>query len=371
MPNTPDISSADSEGAFSDFIDSYIGEGIKNIINNIDERGLDIRGDEVVFEVDGICPPTFVYDDAGGEGEGGIGSDPGKLVFSIPFERLMELVAKKLSLPNLKKVGDGKITEVTEHYKSFGSTGVILDKRRTFKRAIKTSIGLGTFNPDEDKYDIMIRRRDRRYKQPLIEEKPKFKAVVFYVGDISYSTWGERLELEKKVVSFIQMWTDYNYGIRNVEHRFVVHDSEAHEVTQDQFYTVDNAGGTEALPAFELCNNIALSEYNPANTNFYLFYFGDGEVFEFDAESIRELLYQDSLRIYNRIGITEVMPSQGSWGSCLVDTIAPVEQGYPDIVRVSKLHEKEKIFATIKRLFGHNSEVPPAGSKEEDENIPF
>jgi len=374
MPNAPDISSADSEGAFNDFIDTYIEEGIKQIINNIDDRGLDIRGNEVVFEIDGICPPTFVYDSSGDEDGNGPGKDPGKLVFSIPFERLMALVSKKLCLPNLIKEGDGKIMEVTERFKTFGPTGVLLDKRRTFKRALKTNIALGTYDPPNGKNDILIRRRDKRYKQQVDEESPKYSAVVFYVGDISYSTWGERLELEKKVVSFIQMWVDFNYGIRNVEHRFFVHDSQAHEVTQEQFYTVSNAGGTEAAGAFELCNTIALNEYNPSNTNFYLFYFGDGEVFESDADSIRDIIEDDGLRLYSRIGITEVMPSRGmSWGSCLADTIMPVEKANPSIVRVSKLYKKEKIFVTIKRLFGRNSEIPETeeDEPEDDEDVPF
>ena len=188
MPNAPDISSADSEGAFNDFIDKYIEEGIKNIINNLDERGLDVRGDEVVFEVDGICPPTFVYDKTGDGSGHGPGDDAGKLVFSIPFERLMGLVAKELRLPNLVKEGDGKIMEMTERFKTFGPTGVIIDKRRTFKRALKTNIALGNYDPPNGKHDIWIRRRDKRFKLPVAEEKPKYSAVVMYVGDISYST---------------------------------------------------------------------------------------------------------------------------------------------------------------------------------------
>jgi len=373
MPNAPDISSADSEGAFNDFIDDYIEEGIKNIINNIDERGLDVRGDEVVFEVDGICPPTFIYDKSGGMG-GGIGRDPGKLVFSIPFERLMELVAKKLRLPNLLKSGNGRIMEMTERFKTFGTTGVILDKRRTFKRALKTNIALGNYDPENEKYDIWIRKRDKRYKLPVAEEKPKFKAVVFYVGDISFSTWGERLDLEKKVVSFIQMWVDFNYGANNVEHRFFVHDSEAHEVTQEQFYTVTNAGGTYAAPAFELCNTVARNEYDIAGTNFYLFYFGDGEVFGEDAEEIGEIIEQSGLELYSRIGITEVMPSPRGWGSCLADKLSHLEKDHSTVVRISKLYEKKKVFVTIKRLFGDEKEVnepweePP---EDEEEDIDF
>ena len=75
------------------------------------------------------------------------------------------------------------------------------------------------------------------------------------------------------MVNFIQNWLDYNYGPANVEHRFFVHDSSAYEVTKDDFYNINNEGGTQAAPAFELVSKIAVSEYDPGSTNFYGFYY--------------------------------------------------------------------------------------------------
>ena len=121
-------------------------------------------------------------------------------------------------------------------------------------------------------------------------EKPRYKAVVFYMGDISYSTYGERLEMEKRLVNFIHQWLDFNYGAGNVEHRFFVHDAEAHEVAPDGLLQGRNAGGTRASIVFELVSQIAFNEYDTTSTNFYGFYFGDGEVFEDDAKKIVEIL---------------------------------------------------------------------------------
>ena len=79
------------------------------------------------------------------------------------------------------------------------------------------------------------------------------------MGDISYSTYGERLEMEKRLVNFIHQWLDFNYGAGNVEHRFFVHDVDAHEVAPSDFYKVANAGGTRASIVFELVSQIAFN----------------------------------------------------------------------------------------------------------------
>ena len=114
--------------------------------------------------------------------------------------------------------------------------GIILDKRRTFKRALRTSVAMGDYDPDEDKYDIQFRKKDRRYRISEKIEKPKYKAVVMYVGDVSYSTYGERLAMEKRIVNFIENWINYNYGAKNVEHRYFVHNYDSYEVSKEDFY---------------------------------------------------------------------------------------------------------------------------------------
>ncbi|MCM8529681.1 MAG: DUF444 family protein [Lentisphaeraceae bacterium] len=347
------INSNESEGAFNEFIDDKLKDLVENIINEGDLTSFGERDSDIIVETDDINPPRFSYGDNGGGQGGGKGSDgPGdgseRIRFSLPFDRLMELMAEKLRLPNLLKEGQGKIKEVSYEFKTFGTAGVILDKKRTFRRALKSNIGTGDYNPDEDKYDLLIRRKDRRYKLPERVEKPKFKAVCFYMGDISYSTYGERLELEKRIVGFIHNWINYNYGKNNVEHRFFVHDSEAHEVMEEDFFKVTNAGGTRASIVFDLVSRVAFNEYDPETTNFYGFYFGDGELYSNDAEEIGEILNKDLFPIFNRIGIVEVKPSSIS---NLVDRL---RERYADdnVIRLDRVDNKKEIIKAIKNLFG-------------------
>jgi uncharacterized sporulation protein YeaH/YhbH (DUF444 family) len=346
------ISSDESEGLFNEFIQEQLDEILDEIVNRGDLDRLGDRGSDVIIEVDDIVPPTFVYGDesggAGGAGGQGPGGEKGKLRFRVPFQAFMELVGQKLRLPNLVKEGEGRIKEVSYAFKTFGQVGVILDKRRTFKRALRSSVGLGTYRPAEGELVVQVRRRDRRFKVPQRVEKPRHRAVVFYMGDISYSTYGERLEMEKRLVNFIHQWLDFNYGAGNVEHRFFVHDVEAHEVVASDFYKVSNAGGTRASIVFELVSQIAFNEYDSKSTNFYAFYFGDGEVFEDDAKKIVEILGSEMRGNFNRVGIVEVKPSQFSY----LNREIKRQFEKDDVVRMGTLRQRTETVEVIKNLFG-------------------
>ncbi len=345
------ISSAESEGAFNEFIESQLDDLIDGIISDGDLSDLGERGSDLVVEMDDILPPTFVYGQdgrGGGKGGSGPGSDGGKMRFTLDFKTLMELVARKLELPNLLKEGKGRIKQVSYEFKTFGPLGVLLDKKRTFKRALRSSVAMGNYRPQDGVYDIQIRRRDRRYKIPLRVEKPRYRAVVFYMGDISYSTYGERLELEKRLVGFIQNWLDYNYGPGKVEHRFFVHDMEAYEVLPDDFYRVSNVGGTRAAIVFDLISQVAFNEYDTASTNFYAFYFGDGELFADDAKQIVDIISSNMLTLFNRIGVVEVQPSRASH----LITQLSTRFAKDEVVRLGEIKHKKDSIEVIKALFG-------------------
>ncbi|NQZ59945.1 MAG: DUF444 family protein, partial [Lentisphaeraceae bacterium] len=138
------------------------------------------------------------------------------------------------------------------------------------------------------------------------------------------------------------------YGSNNVEHRFFVHDADAHEVLEDDFFKVQNAGGTRASIVFDLVSRVALNEYDVESTNFYGFYFGDGELFSNDAEEIAEILESDLIPIFNRIGIVEVKPSSIS------NLVSKLREHYADdpVIRMDRLENKKDMIKTIKNIFG-------------------
>ncbi len=343
------ISSSESEGVFNEFIEEQLDHLVENIISEGDITAFGERGSEVIVEVDDIIAPSFSYGEEGegGGGAAGPGRDPGKIRFSVPFRVMMERIGKSLNLPNLTKEGKGRIKEFTNEFKTFAPIGTVMDKKRTFKRALRTSVGLKLYNPADEQYEVQIRRRDKRFKVPERVERPKYHAVVFYMGDISFSTYGERLKLQKRLVNFIQNWIDYQYGTKNVDHRFFVHDSEAYEVQENQFYSVSNAGGTLASPVFQLVCQVALNEYDPGITNYYAFYFGDGELFDDDAKNIVKLLDETMRPVFNRIGVVEVQPGRLS----LLNRQVATQFHRDAVVRLSELNDRLETIEVIKILF--------------------
>lgn len=339
------IDSSESEGIY----ESHIADKMPDLIEGALDAGLDPEGGNVTVQAGDIVSPTFTYGDPrGGQGSGGQGpgaGGSGGIKFTLPIEKFMDMVAQKLNLPNLVKEGKGKIKEITHEYKTFGNTGIILDKKRTFKQALKASIGTGTYNPDEDKYDVNIRKKDKRFKLPERVEKDKFKAVVFFCADISYSTYGDRLKLEKKYINFIKCWLDYNYGHGNVDFRFFVHDADAYEVPEDDFFKVDNEGGTQVSPMFDLIDSLSTTEYSPSTTNMYMFYFGDGELFPSDIEKIEKILWQME-KNFCKIGITEVLPSTFS------KMVKDLDGYIPESISLVKANnDKGNMIKNIKKLF--------------------
>ncbi len=154
--------------------------------------------------------------------------------------------------------------------------------------------------------------------------------------------------MEKRLVNFIHQWLDFNYSAGNVEHRFFVHDVDAHEVSATDFYKVSNAGGTRASIVFDLVSQIAFNEYETTSTNFYGFYFGDGEVFEDDAKKIVEILHSGMKATFNRVGIVEVKPSQFSYLNREIKRVFEKD----DVVRMGTLRQRTETVEVIKSLFG-------------------
>jgi uncharacterized sporulation protein YeaH/YhbH (DUF444 family) len=101
----------------------------------------------------------------------------------------------------------------------------------------------------------------------------------------------------------IYSWLLYQYA-RQVETRFILHDTEAREV--DDFYTYYNlrvAGGTKVFSAYQLINEIVEKEGLARDYNIFVFQGTDGDDWDTDGEmAIPEL--KKMLAYASRIGVT-------------------------------------------------------------------
>jgi len=236
-----------------------------------------------------------------GQGEGG-----GHELESNAYD-LGKILTEQFQLPNLKDKGKKRSLtrytyDLTDKHKGFGQ---ILDKKATLRNILDTNIQLGNL-VDFDNIDpsgFLISPADRIFRILSREKDYESQAMVFFVRDYSGSMAGKATELVVAQHVLIYSWLLYQYE-RQVETRFILHDTDAKEVPD--FYTYYNstvAGGTQVASAYRLVNEIVDRESLVRDYNIYVFHGTDGDDWDTDGkEAIPEL--EAMLKYANRVGVT-------------------------------------------------------------------
>jgi len=220
---------------------------------------------------------------------------------------LGQILTEKFELPNLKDKGKKRSLtrytyDLTDKHKGFGQ---VLDKKATLREIVKTNINLGNI-PDPSSIDptgFLIAPSDRVYRILSKEKDYESQAMIFFLRDYSGSMQGKVTELVVTQHVLIYSWLLYQYA-RQVESRFILHDTSAKEV--DDFYTYYNskvAGGTKVVSAYQLVNKIVEEENLVRDYNIYVFHGTDGD--DWDTEGKETLPELEKMLTYaNRVGIT-------------------------------------------------------------------
>ena len=244
------------------------------------------------------------------EQKGGAGSGEGE---ESPHEMesnaydLGKILTEKFELPNLKDKGKKRFLtrytyDLTDKHRGFGQ---FLDKKATLRKIVETNIHLGNL-PDPGDIDptrFLISPYDKIYRVLSREKDYESQAMVFFLRDYSGSMYGKSTELVVSQHVLIYSWLLYQYA-RQVETRFILHDTEAKEVPD--FYTYYNsavAGGTRVASAYRFVNEIVKNENLVQDYNIYVFHGTDGDDWDKDGqEALPEL--EKMLTYVNRMGIT-------------------------------------------------------------------
>ena len=175
---------------------------------------------------------------------------------------------------------------MTDRNRGFGQ---FLDKKATLRKIVETNIHLGNI-PDLDHIDpsrFLISPNDKIYRILSREKDYESQAMVFFLRDYSGSMSGKPTELVVTQHVLIYSWLLYQYD-KQVESRFILHDTEATEVPD--FYTYYNskvAGGTKVASAFRLVNEIVEKENLEQDYNIYVFHGTDGDDWDTERQGDR------------------------------------------------------------------------------------
>lgn len=266
------------------------------------------RGEGDVGDIVGRMP----LGGGGGDGEDDGSGDPGKDPGSDPAEHGFEeevyetgkRLAENLSLPNikdkLKKVPtDEYAYDLTDRHKR---SGQVLDKKETLRRVVRTNLILGRIDAEDlDTTEMLVAPDDRVYRVLSRERVWKSQAVVFFMRDYSGSMFGEPTKSLVAQHLMIYAWLMVQYEKRVVP-RFIVHDTQAREVTAQRYFGESSGGGTLIASGYKKINEIVEGEALDNQYSIYVFQGSDGDDGDDGKVALPEI--QKILSYASRMGVT-------------------------------------------------------------------
>lgn len=244
-----------------------------------------------------------------GDGEGPGEGEGGEHELESNAYELGKVLSQDFQLPNLQDKGKKRtlaryIYDLTDKNRG---TGQILDKKATLKQIVETNITLGNI-PDPNDIDtgrFIISPQDLIYRILSREKDFESQALVFFLRDYSGSMGGKVTQAVVSQHVMLYSWLLYQYE-KQVETRFILHDTQAKEVDDFyKYYSYRVAGGTNVFTAFKMVNDIVERESLARDYNIYVFHGTDGDDWDKDGkQTIAEI--EKMLSYVSRIGVSIV-----------------------------------------------------------------
>lgn len=230
-----------------------------------------------------------------GDGQAGYGPGPHFREVEVEVRELAEILGEELELPKIEPKGHKHVLSGSEEYEDVSTVGpeALLMKRRAFQRGLLRQMLMGGPSRPSDTIIVTPIKEDMRYLYGAPTESPEANCVILFMRDASGSMSGEKTEIIRQENWWIDLWLRMNY--KNVDRVYILHDYEAQEVNEDDFYSLSTGGGTRISSAYELCNRITDRRYPPEHWNIYAFHFSDGENWIGDTENACVPLLRDQL----------------------------------------------------------------------------
>jgi hypothetical protein len=286
-----------------------------------------------------------------GKGGGPAGQDRGAEYYEaeVNIDEIAALIFEDLHLPFLEEKAKKAVQSKKTQFNEIRRTGAIanLDKRRMIIENIRRNAREGQGARFGD-----IKKEDLRFKTWEEVMRYESNAVVIAMIDVS----GSMGEFKKYIARSFYFWmvrflrTKYD----NVDIVFISHHTEAKEVSEEQFFTQGESGGTVVSSAYQLALEIIHQRYPPSDWNIYPFHFSDGDNYYSDnEEAVRlaeELIATCNLFGYGEIGeegSANYRRSSGALLSIFGDRIKKKDR----FVGV-RIDDKEDVYPALKHFFG-------------------
>jgi uncharacterized sporulation protein YeaH/YhbH (DUF444 family) len=351
------------------------------------ERSIVAPGNKEFVEGDKIRRPGG-QGGGDGAGEGGAsnqGEGMDEFAFTLSREEFLEFVFDGLELPHLQRKPLKSLEEVKMVRAGLAREGVPsrisitrsmreayarrIAMRAPIKRALREAEAALTAEERKDpvlrnparlselKAEIeRLKKRieavpfidtyDLRYHQLQAQPQPSSKAVMFCVMDVSGSMTQNHKDIAKRFFLLLYLFLQKHY--EKVELVFVRHHTTAREVGEEEFFYSRETGGTIVSSALTLVKNIIEARYPPNQWNLYVAQASDGDNWDDDSGTCRELLVKELMPQLQYYAYVEITPHdhQSLW-----QEYENVATQFPERFAMRKIVEAGEIYPVFRELF--------------------
>lgn len=277
-----------------------------------------------------------------GPGKGkSAGNEPGVDYYEaeISIAEIENVLFSELELPNLKQKEEQDIVTEKIEFNDVRKKGLMgnIDKKRTILSALKRNAASGkpSITP--------ILNDDLRFKTWNEVVKPESSAVVLAMMDTSGSMGHFEKYMSRSFFFWMTRFLRSKYETVKIE--FIAHHTQAKVVSEEEFFSKGESGGTICSSAYEKALELIEDKYPPSRYNIYPFHFSDGDNLTSDNDRCLKLV-DDIMKVSNIFGYGEVNAYRRY--STLMSAYRKIDN--PKF-RHYILKEKEDVYHALKSFF--------------------
>ncbi|WP_262421877.1 sporulation protein YhbH [Bacillus aquiflavi] len=271
----------------------------------------------------------------------GAGDQPGEDYYEaeVSLMEIEEALFQQLELPNLKRKEQDDIIVEEIEFNDIRKTGLMgnIDKKRTMLTAFKRNAmsGKPSFHP--------IYQEDLKFKTWNEVTKPESKAVVLAMMDTSGSMGIWEKYMARSFFFWMTRFLRTKY--ETVEIEFIAHHTEAKVVSEEDFFSRGESGGTICSSVYLKALELIDEQYSPSRFNIYPFHFSDGD--NLTSDNVRCVKLVDQLiKASNMFGYGEV--NQYNRNSTLMSAYRNIKN---EKFRYYILKQKADVFHAMRSFF--------------------
>jgi sporulation protein YhbH len=281
------------------------------------------------------------------------GHEPGEELYEVWLDmaEVEEYLFSSLELPRLKPKKEVEVDSSAYKFDDIARKGPQLDKKTTLRQNMirNAASGQGVRLGDID-------REDLRYLSYRDKPQPKSKAVAFLMADVSASMGSHEKQITRLFYYWIIQFLRFKYD--QVDVVFIAHHATAQEVSETEFFSRTESGGTMVSSAYRLCQEIQRDRFPVDEYNIYVLHASDGDNWALDNEEVFASI-TELCKIAALVGYLEIHnPGWGAWGMSwekLGDSLADKRGDLGEEFKLAEVAQDADIWPAIQRFFAKDN----------------